>query len=119
MFPLYLDENAQDGILVALLRRDEVDCLTSNDAGNGGLSDEDQLKFASSTGRAILTFDKGDFQRLHGVWMSRGRTHRGILVVTSAWLSPQVVHAEVMRLQFATSAEEIANGIRYISSPAS
>jgi hypothetical protein len=45
-----------------------------------GLEDDEQLEFAISQGRAILTHNMGDFERLHKKYQSERRTHFGIVV---------------------------------------
>ena len=82
MFDIYGDENAQNGILVEMLRRDGVSYLTSNEAGNGGKSDPEQLAFAAAHFRVFLTFDRVDFQRLYAEWARRGLDHAGIIILT-------------------------------------
>ncbi|MGB4863773.1 MAG: DUF5615 family PIN-like protein [Tepidiformaceae bacterium] len=116
MFPVYLDENSQDAVLVSLLRRDGVDCLLSNDAGNEGLPDDAQLAFATEVARTIVIFDRVDFQRLHAAWMRSKRTHAGIIIVTSVWLSAPVLHGALMRLQRHRSTEDMRNAILFIGS---
>jgi predicted nuclease of predicted toxin-antitoxin system len=53
---VYLDEHIHL-TMASLLRAHGVDCVTTRDAGNLGCSDEAQLAFASSHGRAIITFN--------------------------------------------------------------
>lgn len=47
---------------------------------NRGLSDHDQLEFATDGGRAIYTFNAVDFRRLHRIWAAAGREHAGIII---------------------------------------
>jgi predicted nuclease of predicted toxin-antitoxin system len=58
----HLDENCHRGIAEAL-RRHGVDVSTTPEANLLGASDEEQLRFAVSQGRAIFTQDK-DFLKL-------------------------------------------------------
>ena len=53
---------------------------------NQGISDADQLAYATEQGRAILTFNVADFDRLDRQWKARGRVHAGIIV------SVQIIH---------------------------
>jgi len=46
------------------LRRHGIDILTAQEAGRCGMSDEDQLAFATAQGRVVVTFDT-DFLVLH------------------------------------------------------
>jgi hypothetical protein len=47
---------------------------------NQGISDLDQLTFATSQKRAIYTFNVADFRRLHAQWQAAGREHAGIIL---------------------------------------
>lgn len=80
-FPLYLDEQV-DVELATLLRRSDHDVLTTVEAGraNKSVSDEEQLAFATSAGRAILTHNVRDFEPLGRIWSRQGRPHAGIIV---------------------------------------
>ena len=113
-FALYSDENAMRGILFQRLRGANVDCLTSNEAGNGRLPDEAQLQYATSVSRVIVTHDKGDFGALHGRWMAEGREHAGIIILTRGKIGVGVVFAKLMRLQAERSAEDMRNAILFI-----
>jgi hypothetical protein len=114
VFDLYCDENVQDRVLLQLLRRSEVNCLTSNEADKGAASDQEQLAFATRSSRTILTFDRVDYQRLHGDWMRAGRSHQGIIIVTSAYVSTVDLYSQLMRLQAERSAHDMANAILFI-----
>jgi len=115
-FPLYGDENAMERLLFRLLRRDGVDCLTSNDAGNSGLSDEQQLAFAAAEGRVVLTHDRVDFQRLHKQWSDRGKSHAGIIIIADQRVPAVTVHAKLIDLQREREAGEMVNAVVFIRS---
>jgi hypothetical protein len=65
-FPSYDDEDAMSGVVEQMLAAAGVDCLSSNQAGNNGLSDDAQLAFATAHERAIVSHNMKDFVRLHG-----------------------------------------------------
>ena len=44
------------------------------------IPDYSQLKYAMQEGRAILTFNRADFEQLHHDWQARGWKHPGIIV---------------------------------------
>jgi predicted nuclease of predicted toxin-antitoxin system len=113
-FPLYDDENAMERILFGMLVSAGVDCLTSRDAGQDGKSDPDQLAFASSLGRAIVTYDRADFQRLHSQWMRAGRSHAGIIVITKSRVATGVLFSKLMQLQAVHDAQGMMNAILFI-----
>ena len=66
--------------MASLFHTHGIDCLTTRDAGNLGCSDEAQLAFATSQGRAILTFNHKDFLQLTKQWHETGRSHAGIIL---------------------------------------
>lgn len=73
---LYLDEDV-DPLLARVLRDRGHDCVSTLEAANRGLSDEDQLSYATNQGRAIVTFNIKDFVQLA---KRRGGSHAGIIV---------------------------------------
>jgi hypothetical protein len=79
MARLYADEDF-DYPVVEELRRLGHDVLTVQEAGqaNQRTPDEDVLAFAISQGRAVLTFNRRHFIRLH----RKVQTHAGIVVCT-------------------------------------
>ena len=76
---LYADENFTFGVVVEL-RRLGHDAVTCQEAGRGnvGVPDEDVLGFATSVGRAVLTYNRRHFVRLD--MLSPG--HAGIVICT-------------------------------------
>jgi len=79
MARLYADEN-YDYTVVDGLRLLGHDVLTAHQAGqaNQGIPDVNVLAFAIAQGRAVLTFNRWDYVKLH----SRVRPHCGIIVCT-------------------------------------
>src|SRR5689334_17631463 len=76
---LYLDRHIM-ARLAADLRGHGYDARTTEEAGLDTASDEEQLAFATSEGRAILTYNIRDFAPLHEQWLADGRPHAGIIV---------------------------------------
>ena len=68
--------------LAAALRARAYDAESCQEAGRAGqgLTDEQQLEYAASRDRAILTFDRGDFVHLDRLWKRHDREHAGIIV---------------------------------------
>jgi hypothetical protein len=79
MARLYADENFAHPVVIEL-RRLGHDVLTALEAGqaNQGIADDHVLAFASVQKRAVLTFNRRHFIRLH----TSGQPHAGVLVCT-------------------------------------
>ena len=77
MARLYADENFRYSV-VEQLRLLGHDVLTVQEAGQQGNSDPEVVTFATAAGRAVLTFNRRDFIRLH----AQDASHAGILVCT-------------------------------------
>jgi hypothetical protein len=90
---LFTDEMVNPRLAGALTRLgyDVESCQWAGRA-NQRIPDEQQLTYATRQGRAILTFNVGDFERLDRRWKARGLAHAGIII------SPQIIKlAELTR----------------------
>jgi uncharacterized protein with PIN domain len=108
---LYLDEDV-DVLLADLLRPRGYDVVTVRDAGRLGLSDDEQLAFATKEGRAVLTHNRLDFEALAADFAAQGREHAGIIIATR-----RPVYDLLRRLLVildALTADEIRNTVQYI-----
>src|SRR5436309_2913767 len=78
---VYTDEHIFKDLAKALRDRG-FDAESCQEAGraNQDLADEQQLAYAASQGRAILTFDVGDYQHLEREWKAASRQHAGIIL---------------------------------------
>jgi hypothetical protein len=80
-FPLYFDEHVQPDLAAMLIARGH-DVLLARDANkaNQGISDEEQLRFATEMGRVMFSYNGRHFYRLSFDWQARGEHHAGIVV---------------------------------------
>lgn len=108
---LYLDEDVDMALAVALRRRG-IDVLTTQEAANIRLRDEDQLKFATQAGRVFFTHNCGDFARLHKETIREGRSHAGIIL--SDQLPVGVSLRRLSNLCFHLTQEEMANRLEFL-----
>lgn len=111
---LYTDEDVTSDLALALRRRGYT-AQSTVEAGNGEFSDEAQLRYATESGMAILTYNIQDFVPLAQTWFLAGRTHCGII------LSEQFSHPQfgellrrVLRLLNRWTAEELDNQIVFL-----
>jgi hypothetical protein len=77
MANLYADENFKYAV-VQLVRSHGHDVLTVQEAGQRGSSDVQVLAFATANQRAVLTFNRRHFIKLH----KQSANHSGIVVCT-------------------------------------
>ena len=104
---LYLDEDINPQ-LARDLRNRGYDAVSTNEAKNLGLSDQEQLDYARAHGRALLTHNRNDFLEIASAFATKGTTHYGILYV------PQVAYGLLLQriLQFlARTSETVARDV--------
>lgn len=107
---LYTDED-MSALVATLLRSRGLDITTVPEQATLGKTDSEQLEFATSVSRCILTHNRIDFERLHLQYIEENRQHAGIIVV------PQKNAYEVARrigiLVSTLVADEIRNQLLY------
>lgn len=77
---LYMDED-MSALVATLLRSRGLDVTTVPEQLTLGKTDSEQLEFAASLGRCLVTHNRVDFERLHLQFIEEGREHCGIIVV--------------------------------------
>jgi predicted nuclease of predicted toxin-antitoxin system len=77
---LYTDED-MSALVATLLYSRGLDVTTAPEQATLGKTDREQLEFAVSLGRCIVTHNRVDFERLHLQFIEEGREHCGIIVV--------------------------------------
>jgi hypothetical protein len=77
---LHFDEDA-DLRLARELRRRGYDVSTTPDAGLRGCSDVEQLAYAATQGRVLVTHNITHFPDIYNEWWEQGREHAGIIVI--------------------------------------
>jgi predicted nuclease of predicted toxin-antitoxin system len=75
----YLDEDLTPVVAVALRRRG-VGAVSAHEVGQIGLSDAEQLAFAASQGRCLVSANARDFRRLGDAAIEQSRPHAGIVL---------------------------------------
>lgn len=109
---VYIDEDVPLSFVVALLNRG-VDVVTTQGAGNSGISDKEQLLYAVKEGRVIFTHNKRDFRLLHNEYLQTGEKHSGI--VLSDQLPVSILLRRFMNLWFSLKAVDMQNRLEFLS----
>ena len=102
---LFFDEDVHAAVAVALRKRGH-DAVLALEEKRLGLSDESQLNFATEENRCLVTFNVGDFVRLHNRWIDGGREHAGIIV------SKQLPVGELLRRLLALLQKKSGDSMR-------
>jgi predicted nuclease of predicted toxin-antitoxin system len=111
---LYLDEDVHPDLAEAI-RRHGFDCQNAAEAGMLGKLDEEQLEYATSQGRCLMSFNVRDFTILAQRWAQAGRPHAGI-VVTKQVSRRAFGHllGRILQLLNTTTANEMNDLLRYL-----
>ncbi len=78
---LYFDEDV-DARLAEALRQRGYDVETTREVGLLGVSDQQQLIYAVSQNRALVTHNIKHFPGIHTAWLEKGQKHWGIIILT-------------------------------------
>jgi hypothetical protein len=108
---LYLDEDV-DVLLADLVRARGLEAATTIAEGQGGNTDAEQLAFALTQQRTLLTHNRADFEHLAQEYFAAGRSHFGIIIANR-----HPVYDLARRLLVilnAVTADEMQNQVRYI-----
>jgi predicted nuclease of predicted toxin-antitoxin system len=108
---LYLDENVQQAVTLALRSRG-VDVLHVDDVGRKGFDDPSQMAFAAEENRAIFTYNKRDFIPLHAFYLSERREHGGLIVANVDSVS--IIINKLTTFLQSRTASDIQNELWYI-----
>lgn len=76
---LYRDED-MSALVATILRSRGLDVTTVPEQSTLGKTDSEQLEFAASLGRCLVTHNRVDFERLHLQFIEEGREDCGILL---------------------------------------
>ena len=79
----------------------------------GEADDDEQLAWAVSEQRVIVTFNHKDFAVRHERYITKGKAHWGIVLSTEE--STDVLRRRLLRLLNTLSAEELKNQIRWLN----
>lgn len=113
---LYFDEDSSSRVVVEALRDEGYDVLSTYEAGNEGISDRAQLRFAVSKERAIFSFNRGDLKQIHKEWWEKNREHFGIiLAIQQKNTEKQLIHQLKQDILEDRSKDQLKNQIFWLS----
>ena len=98
-----------DGDLVRGLRSRGIDVVTAADSGMIRRKDEEHLLWATVQGRALYSFNVGDYHEIHTEWIATGRNHAGIILAQQKRYSTGEQIRRLLRLIGSLTCEAMRN----------
>mgnify|MGYP002777829658 CR=1 FL=1 len=108
---LYLDEDV-DVLVADLLHARGFDVITTRDAGQLHATDAEQLAYAISQARTLVTHNRSDFEELVQKYFDLGQTHYGVIFAVRR--SPQEIAQRLLAILNQITSDEMQNQVRYI-----
>jgi predicted nuclease of predicted toxin-antitoxin system len=108
---LYFDEDVSLRIVENLQTRD-LDVMSFRDAGMAGKSDDEQMLYAVSQHRAIVTHNRDDFAEQHRKFIQDGLKHYGVIIAKRR--KHEEVVAKLIEILDSVTADEMENQLRYV-----
>lgn len=108
---LYLDEDVN--VLVAdLLQARGFDTVTARDAGRLHGTDAEQLAYAVSQARTLVTHNRIDFEKLVQIYFDLGQMHYGVIFAVRRF--PQEISQRLLAILNQVTSDEMQDQVRYI-----
>ncbi|MCK4330332.1 DUF5615 family PIN-like protein [candidate division WOR-3 bacterium] len=108
---LYLDEDVSV-LLSELLKSRGFKATTTRDAGMLGKTDSEQVAYAASEERTLLTHNRVDFEKLHNEYLKAGKEHYGIIIAGRR--DEYSMLKRILRILNRITADEMKNQLKYI-----
>lgn len=109
---LHLNEHLSPRLAIQL-RQYGFDVTSTVELGMVSVDDDEQLAFAVSDHRAIVTINFSDFVVLHKAYLAEGQDHWGIILSTEEPMD--VLRRRLLRLLNTLSGEALKNQIRWLN----
>ena len=113
----YLEEDVAGAIAVGL-RRHGCSVTTTQEADMLGAADADQLTCAASQKRAVVTYNQGEFCRLHAEYLRQSVSHSGIIIASRKAGVGETL-SRLVRLLGTVAAGDMQDQINWLSEFAS
>lgn len=108
---LYLDEDV-DVLISTLAHARGFTAITARDAGQLHKSDAEQLQYAASQHKTLLTHNRTDFEALAESYFRTGKTHYGIIFAVRR--PPHEIARRLFSILNSVTADEMQEQVRYI-----
>jgi len=112
MLKIYSDESSNIKIIRGLKRRG-INAWSARDAGNLGLTDEEQLRYSFEQRACLFTTDD-DFLKIAHEWIEHGKEHHGIIYVHPLKLNIGECINAIELIACIFDADDMKNHIEYL-----
>lgn len=112
---LYLDEDTQSDALIHALRSRGVSVLTTSEAVMSKQTDEQQLRFAASANRVLVTSNIAEFAQIHTEWLKAGLSHSGIILVRQQRWGPGELARRIIRILTQSPGIDLRDRMEFVS----
>ena len=92
-----------------------IDVTTAADERMRRRDDAEQLAFAAANGRAIFSFNVGDFMRLHVQYMRENRHHGGIVLVSQQRFGVGEILRRLHRLTTTREPDDMVDRLEFLN----
>lgn len=108
----FTDEDVY-GMIAPKLRNLGFDACSAPEANRLGLPDEDQLAWASTEERTLISFNTGHFAALHAAYLKSGSDHAGIVLSSRRSIGQML--KRLRNLASIIDADTMINRLEYLS----
>ncbi len=108
---LYLDEDVNVAVR-DLLHARGFNVITTTQAGQAGRTDTEQLAYAASHRRALVTHNRVHFEALALEYFTTGKNHWGITIAVQR--PPEQIVERLLAILNQITADEMENQVRFI-----
>ncbi|BDC52337.1 hypothetical protein F183_A46520 [Bryobacterales bacterium F-183] len=108
---LYFDEDVSVRVAATVAARG-FDTLTTVQAARRGASDAEQLAFATTEHRVLVTHNRRDFEYLAAEYFTHERRHSGLIIAVRR--PPQELSLRLLAVLNQNTSDELVNQTLYI-----
>jgi predicted nuclease of predicted toxin-antitoxin system len=108
---LYLDEDV-DVLIADLVRARGFKASTTQEAGQIGKGDEEQLAYSVGSQSIFFTHNRDDFEKLAAEYFEAGKEHNGIIIAVRR--QPYEIVRRLLMILNNVTADEMKNQLRYM-----
>jgi hypothetical protein len=108
----FTDEDVYADVAIGM-RQHGFDAVSVPEVDRLSEDDPSQLEWAADHGRVFVTFNVGDFVRLHGQWLRAGRHHAGLVAAEQRPLGETL--RRLLKLAASLSAEELRDRLEFLN----